>query len=135
VTANIAYLDESTTASWERTLYAFLAEKERRSGSLRTVQSYTRMLHDFFGRVSKTPDKVTTQDVFAGDSVSVSRASSHPRSRSARGSPASAASTDDVADVNDLAALQEMLTSPSPELAAHMEKHDVLPPFTAHIER
>ena len=31
----IAYLDESTAAVWERTLYAFLAEKERRSGSLR----------------------------------------------------------------------------------------------------
>jgi len=29
----IAYLDESA-AGWERSLYAFLAEKERRSGSL-----------------------------------------------------------------------------------------------------
>ncbi len=42
-----------------------MAEKERRSGSLRTVQSYSRMLNDFFGRVSKTPDEVTSQDVFA----------------------------------------------------------------------
>ena len=40
---------------WERTLYALLAEKERRSGSLRTVQSYSRMLRDFFGRMGKTP--------------------------------------------------------------------------------
>jgi site-specific recombinase XerD len=64
LTTNVAYLDESTTAGWERTLYAFLAEKERRSGSLRTVQSYQRMLHDFFGRSSKTPDQVETQDVF-----------------------------------------------------------------------
>lgn len=61
----IAYLDESTAAGWERTLYAFLAEKERRSGSTRTVQSYSRMLHDFFGRASKTPDQTTAQDVFA----------------------------------------------------------------------
>ena len=65
MTANVAYLDESTAAGWERTLYAFLAEKERRSGSLRTVQSYQRMLHDFFGRAGKTPDQVETQDVFA----------------------------------------------------------------------
>ena len=62
---NVAYLDESAAAGWERTLYAFLAEKERRSGSKRTVQSYSRMLHDFFGRTSKTPDEVTSQDVFA----------------------------------------------------------------------
>jgi hypothetical protein len=27
----IAYLDESTSSAWERTLYAFLAEKQRRS--------------------------------------------------------------------------------------------------------
>ena len=65
MTTNVAYLNESTVAGWERTLYAFLAEKERRSGSLRTVQSYQRMLHDFFGRSGKTPDQVETQDVFA----------------------------------------------------------------------
>ena len=57
--------DESPAVGWERTLYAFLAEKERRSGSLRTVQSYSRMLSDFFGRLAKTPDEVTSQDVFA----------------------------------------------------------------------
>ena len=60
----LAYLDESTAAGWERTLYAFLAEKERRSGSLRTVQSYSRMLQHFFGR-GRAPDEVTAQDVFA----------------------------------------------------------------------
>jgi site-specific recombinase XerD len=62
---NVAYLDESAAAGWERTLYAFLAEKERRSGSLRTVQSYSRMLRDFFGRTKKTPDQITSADVFA----------------------------------------------------------------------
>ncbi len=60
----IADLDESTAAGWERTMYAFLAEKERRSGSLRTVQSYSRMLHDFFGRIGKPPDQVNSQDAF-----------------------------------------------------------------------
>jgi site-specific recombinase XerD len=64
LTNNVAYLDESAAAGWERTLYAFLAEKERRSGSLRTVQSYSHMLRDFFGRSHKTPDQVTSQDVF-----------------------------------------------------------------------
>jgi site-specific recombinase XerD len=64
MTNNVAYLDESTPAGWERTLYAFLAEKERRSGSQRTVQSYSRMLRDFFGRSAKTPDEITSQDVF-----------------------------------------------------------------------
>src|SRR3954468_14012089 len=60
----IAYLDESA-AGWERSLYAFLTEKERRSGSMRTVQSYSRMLQDFFGRNGQTPERVTVQDVFA----------------------------------------------------------------------
>jgi hypothetical protein len=65
LTANVAYLDESAAAGWERTLYAFLTEKERRSGSLRTVQSDQRMLHDFFGHSGNTPDRVETQEVFA----------------------------------------------------------------------
>jgi hypothetical protein len=65
LTSNITYLDESAAAGCEHTLYAFLAEKERRSGSKRTVQSYSRMLHDFFGRCGKTPDEVTSTDVFA----------------------------------------------------------------------
>ncbi len=50
--------------SWSRALYAFLAEKERRSGSRRTVVGYSRMLHHFFGAVGTSPDRVTTQDVF-----------------------------------------------------------------------
>src|SRR5687768_7774275 len=50
---------------WERALYAFLAEKESRSGSRRTVESYSRMLQHFFGRLGKTPDQVSSQDVFA----------------------------------------------------------------------
>ena len=62
---NVAYLDESTVAGWERTLYAFLAEKERRSGSRRTVESYSRMLQHFFGRLGKTPEQVSSPEVFA----------------------------------------------------------------------
>lgn len=60
----VAYLDESA-AGWQRSLYAFLAEKQRRSGSDRTVQSYSRMLQRFFSVASKTPNQVTSQDVFA----------------------------------------------------------------------
>ena len=40
-----------------------------------------------------------------------------------------------TADVDDLAALQEMLSSPPPELAALMEKHGVIPPFTTYVEK
>ncbi len=61
----ITSLDESSASDWARTLYAFLAEKERRSGSLRTVQSYSRMLNDFFGRTARMPAEVTGPDVFA----------------------------------------------------------------------
>jgi site-specific recombinase XerD len=49
---------------WQRALYAFLAEKEQRSGSQRKVEEYSRMLQDFFGRLGKQPDKVTSQDIF-----------------------------------------------------------------------
>ena len=55
---------DDSASGWERALYAFLAEKQRRSGSMRTVQSYSRMLQDFFGRLGKPPDAVTGQDVF-----------------------------------------------------------------------
>src|SRR3990172_11892489 len=60
----VAYLDE-TASGWDRSLYAFLAEKERRSGSLRTVEGYSRMLYHFFGTVGHPPDQVTSQEVFA----------------------------------------------------------------------
>ena len=55
--------DDSVSA-WDRALYAFLAEKERRSGSQRTVQSYSRMLRDFFECAGKAPDQITSPDVF-----------------------------------------------------------------------
>jgi hypothetical protein len=41
---------------WQQAIYAFLAEKERRSGSGRTVQAYSGMLFHFFGGLGKTPD-------------------------------------------------------------------------------
>src|SRR5579871_3355151 len=52
-------------STWDKALYAFLAEKERRSGSLRTVQSYSRMLADCFGRTHKPPDQLTSAEVLA----------------------------------------------------------------------
>ena len=55
----------NTAEGWQRSLYAFLAEKQQKSGSMRTVQGYSRMLQDFFGRSGKQPDKVTSQDIFA----------------------------------------------------------------------
>jgi site-specific recombinase XerD len=50
---------------WDQAVYAFLAEKERRSGSRRTVESYARMLHHAFAAMGTTPDQVTRQDVFS----------------------------------------------------------------------
>ena len=56
---------DNTAEGWERALYAFLAEKERRSGSRRTVEGYSGMLQHFFGTIGKPPDRVTSQEVFA----------------------------------------------------------------------
>ena len=44
--------------AWMQTVVAFLAEKERRSGSRRTVEGYARMLWPFFDRVG-SPELVT----------------------------------------------------------------------------
>ena len=63
-TAQAITFPEENLVGWERALYAFLVEKQRRSGSDRTVQGYSSMLQDFFGRISKAPDKVTVQEVF-----------------------------------------------------------------------
>jgi hypothetical protein len=43
---------------WERSLVAFLVEKERRSGSKRTVQGYSGMPKDFFGRLGLPPPRL-----------------------------------------------------------------------------
>lgn len=50
--------------AWAQTVVAFLAEKERRSGSRRTVESYAGMLWPFFGRVG-SPDRVTPAHALA----------------------------------------------------------------------
>ena len=52
-------------SAWQQALYAFLAEKERRSGSRRTVESYSRMLQHFFGVVGTTPERVTSPEVLS----------------------------------------------------------------------
>ena len=54
-----------SASGWDRSLYAFLAEKQQRSGSMRTVNAYASMLRDFFGRADKTPDAVGPTDAFA----------------------------------------------------------------------
>jgi integrase/recombinase XerC len=46
-------------------LYAFLVEKGNRSGSRRTIESYSRMLWPFFADLGKTPDRVKPADVLA----------------------------------------------------------------------
>ncbi len=54
-----------SASGWDASLYAFLAEKQRRSGSLRTPDSYYRTLRHFFGSTQKSPDQVSPQDVFS----------------------------------------------------------------------
>ena len=54
-----------SNTGWEGSLYAFLAEKQRRSGSNRTPDSYYRTLRLFFGGLHKSPDQVSPQDVFS----------------------------------------------------------------------
>ena len=49
----------ASPSPWDESLYAFLAEKGRRSGSRRTVEGYARMLWPFFNRLGKTPPEVT----------------------------------------------------------------------------
>src|ERR1700693_2637300 len=56
---------DNTAEGLERSLYAFLAEKERRGGSRRTVVGYSRMLQHFFGTIGKPPDRVTSAEVVA----------------------------------------------------------------------
>jgi len=56
---------DNELSKWDQALYAFLAEKERRSGSMRTVQSCSRVLQHFFGVVEKTPDRVTSPEAFS----------------------------------------------------------------------
>jgi len=50
--------------AWQQTVVAFLAEKERRSGSRRTVESYSRMIWPFLLRVG-SPELVTPAHVLA----------------------------------------------------------------------
>jgi integrase/recombinase XerC len=58
-----AQLDGEIPA-WTQTVVAFLAEKERRSGSRRTVEGYARMLWPFLNSVG-SPDRVTPAHVLA----------------------------------------------------------------------
>ena len=41
----------------------------------------------------------------------------------------------DTADVHDRAGAQAMMASPSPDDAAAMERHGVLPPLTVYVEK
>jgi site-specific recombinase XerD len=56
VTAPLAAVPVESS-QWDQALYAFLVEKGNRSGSKRTVESYSRMLWRFFEHT--TPDRVT----------------------------------------------------------------------------
>ncbi len=65
MTDDALVLQSDAPDRWDQALYAFLAEKERRSGPVRTVQSYHHTLRYFFGRLGKAPDQVVPPDVLA----------------------------------------------------------------------
>ena len=60
-----ALTNDASASVWDRSLYAFPAEKQQRSGPMRTVNAYAGMLRDFFGRAGKTPDQAGPQEAFA----------------------------------------------------------------------
>lgn len=82
---NPTYLPASAAAdvpAWQQTVVAFPAEKERRSGSRWTIESYARMLRPFLDAVG-SPDRVTPAHVVAcGRMQSAGRGESRPRRRS-----------------------------------------------------
>ena len=84
---------DDTASGWDRSLCAFLAEKERRSGSRRTVESYARMLQDFFERLGSRPTGLPARTSSFEPTASGCPARSPRPSLSARGSPASRRST------------------------------------------
>ena len=74
-----------SNTGWQGSLYAFLAEKQRRSGSNRTPDSYYRTLRHFFGSLQKSPDQVSPQDVFSfAHSIGLSGREPSPTTVSAR---------------------------------------------------
>ena len=58
-------LTSGDPSAWDQALYGFLVEKGNRSGSKRTVESYSRMLWPFFADIGKTPERVKPADVLA----------------------------------------------------------------------
>ena len=56
-------LQSGDPSAWDQALYAFLVEKGNRSGSRRTVESYSRMLWPFLN--GRTPDRVKPAEVLA----------------------------------------------------------------------
>src|SRR5256885_5049645 len=55
---------DADAPAWTQTVLAFLAEKERRSGSRRTVEGYARLLWPFLTSVG-SPEQVTPAHVLA----------------------------------------------------------------------
>ncbi len=64
VTQLLPDLAPADAPAWQQTVMAFLAEKERRSGSARTVETYARILWPFLNAVGG-PDQITPGHVLA----------------------------------------------------------------------
>lgn len=55
----------SSPSAWDQAFAAFLVEKQRRSGSYRTAESYSRILGAFFGKLAKSPESVTSAEAMS----------------------------------------------------------------------
>src|ERR1035437_2532895 len=75
---SIPALTSGDPSVWDQALYAFLVEKGNRSGSRRTVESYSRMLWPLFAERSLTPDRVKPADVLAAWSGRCGADGRHP---------------------------------------------------------
>jgi hypothetical protein len=67
----------------EEANYSFLAEKERRSDSARTIQANSRMPFHLYGSLSRTSGLVSSQEVFAYAHSNSGRPGGLPQSPSA----------------------------------------------------
>ena len=76
-----------SSSTWEGSLYAFLAEKQRRSGSLRTPDSYYRTLRHFFGSLQKAPDQVSSSETYSASPMASASPGREPSPSNRRRSP------------------------------------------------
>lgn len=62
---NQTLVQGSEANGYGQTFYTFWREKERRSGTTRTVQAYSKLLFQFLDALRNTPEEVNSLHVFS----------------------------------------------------------------------